>query len=190
MRRLYHRSHRAHVTLGVAVAIALAAAGCGGESGPGGREATVRPGSATPIDVTFVDTKGPLPDKSDCTSRPGVCEVYYHGSGTISGDATGTAEYVGHSHYQPDGSLVYSQVVHPVETKGPCGGPDTFKFTEDNVLSPLDPKQLGLAGIGSWKIATHSGTGALRSATGSGYIVVVLHDGVRARFLGTISCRR
>ncbi len=179
-----HLSIRAHTAPGVVVALALvlAASGTAGATRPSGK--------VKPVDVTFVDQTGPQPERTDCDSQPGVCELYYHGSGTLSGGATGTAEYAGHSHYQPDGSLTYTQVVHPTETKGVCGGPGSFKFTEDNVLSPLDPQQLGLAGIGTWHIAARSGTGSLKGATGSGYIVVVLHDGVRARLLGTFTCRR
>jgi len=141
-----------------------------------------------PLDVTFVDGNSPRIDKTDCKEHSGTCELYYHGTGTISGSANGSANYVGHGHYR-GASLVYTQVVHPIETRGACGGHGTFKFIERNVLSPLNPPQLGLAGIGSWQILPGSGTGALKGATGGGLIIVVLHGGVEARVLGAITCR-
>jgi hypothetical protein len=181
MSSLHHASIRTLLAVGATLAAALAT--------PGSAIANRHAGRTKPVDVTFTDKKGPQIDRTDCASQPGVCELYYHGSGTLSGDAAGTATYAGHAHYQPDGSLTYTQVVHPMETRDVCGGAGTFRFNEDNVLSPLDPPQLGLAGIGTWEIIPHSGTGALKGATGAGYIVVILHDGVRARFLGAITCR-
>jgi hypothetical protein len=183
MKDLHRPSIRTLIALAVAVGFALAEPGSAGTTRHGDK--------MRPVDVTFVDEAGVQIDRSDCESQPGVCEIYYHGSGTLSGDAAGTAEYVGHGHYEPDGSFTYTNVVTPDETKSACGGAGTFEFDEENVLSPLDPPQLGLAGIGEWKINRGSGTGAFKGATGSGFIVVVQQDNkIRARFLGAINCRR
>ncbi len=181
MWRFYRRSI---CVLAAPLAVALA----------GAPDAAVATGNGTklrPVDVTFVDETGVQIDRTDCDLQPGVCEIYYHGSGVISGDATGTATYEGHGHYDPDGSFSYANVVHPDETESVCGGPGTFEFNEDNVLSPLDPPELGRAGIGSWEIVRGSGTGAFKRATGSGFIVVIQPEAsIRARFLGAIKCRR
>jgi hypothetical protein len=181
MRCVHRPPGRALIALGAVFAVALVAPGGAGARGDAGR--------LKPVDVTFVDKKGIQVDRTDCNSKPGVCELYYHGSGTISGDATGTATYHGHGHTQPGGSFAYRQVVRPTETRGVCGGAGSFKFIEENTISSLDPPQLGLAGIGAWRFVPHSGTGSLKGATGAGFIVVVVHNGIQARLLGAITCR-
>jgi hypothetical protein len=140
-------------------------------------------------DSTFTGKLTSTPDKIDCASTPGVCELYFHGTGTWSGSLVGTGDFVIHGHLDPDRSFAYQSSSKISGTLAGCGT-GTFTGVSNGVLSQIDLQQLALAGHADGQMLPGSGTGAFTGATLTDYETVAQHpDGsVADRAVGRATC--
>jgi hypothetical protein len=165
--------------LGAALALAAPAAAAASDSGP-----------VIFGDSTLTGNVNPIPDKIDCASTPGVCELYFHGSGTWAGSFVGTDQFTIHGHLQTDLSFAY-QSVGKISGALAGWGTGTFTAVSQGVLSQIDLQQLALAGHAEGNIVPGSGTGAFTGATTlTDYEIVTQHlDGtVVIRDVGSATC--
>lgn len=143
-----------------------------------------------PVDIHLTGKIGPLPDRVDCTTTPGVCELYFHGALVDDGAWTGTGQVQVHGHFVSSGGFVFRLADHEVVT-GPCGS-GAIDFTADGDISALDPGATSLVGHDDWRVISGSGTGDLADLTaGSGvddFLLSPVSGAMQVHTVGWVRC--
>jgi hypothetical protein len=132
---------------------------------------------------------GLLPDRVDCTTNLGVCELYFSGNLSHSGSFVGTSHIVLHGHFTLTGTFAFVAHSQVSGTLAGCGS-GTFRDTDHGALSSIVPRQLSFGAQGDTTVDPGSGTGALTGLTGSGIDTPVVSPtgAVSGRGVGTGYC--
>jgi hypothetical protein len=184
----HHKAHTA-VALGAALATAVAAALA---------TSLATATSALASTAIAVDTSwhgqaahGLLPDRVDCTTNLGVCELYVSGNVSYTGSFVGAAHIVVHGHFTPTGGFAFVAHGQLSGTLAGCGS-GTVRDTAYGTFSSIVPGQLSLGGQADSSVDPGSGTGALTGLTYSGIETYLLSPtgAVSGRGVGTAYCEQ